>query len=200
MDIYAAAGSVIRGGQELLVAEGGAETTGFQINLFWVVAQAASFLLLFGILYLVAFKRIGGVLETRRRTIEQGLRDADQARKDREQAAAEHQQVLAEARREANDILSRAQKVAEESRERELAEARTELERVRTRATQEIAAERDRALSDVRQQVADLAILAASRVVGESMDAPRERRLVGEFLDDVGARRPSGGAPQGAAS
>jgi F-type H+-transporting ATPase subunit b len=195
MDIYAVAGDLARGNAVLFAAAepGAAEPAGFQINLFWVAAQAASFLLLLGILYLVAFRRIGGVLETRRQTIEQGLRDADQARKDREAAAAEHQRVLAEARREANDIVTRAQRVAEESRERDLTEARGELERLRTQAAQEIAAERERALSDIRAEVADLAILAAGRVLRESMDSQRERRIVEEFLDEVGAGRPPGG-------
>lgn len=198
MDILAVAGSVVRGSQRLLATE---PEVGFQINVFWIITQAALFLLFLGILYLVAFRRIGGVLETRRQIIEQGLKDADQARRERERAAAERQEVLTQARREANEIVSRAQRVAEETRERELAEARTELGRVREQAEAEIAAERDRALADVRQQVADLAILAAGRVVGETMDAPRERRIVDEFLNEVGARRGPGGTQrQGATS
>lgn len=161
--------------------------TGFQINLFWVVAQATSFLLFMVILYLVAFRRIGGVLEERRSRIEQGLRDADAARVDRERAASERQTVLSEARREANEIVSRAQRAAEESREREASATRSELERMREQAAAEIEAERQRALANVRGQVAELALLAAGRVVGETMSDARERRLVDEFLTDIAA-------------
>ena len=163
-----------------------AEPAAFQINLFWIVAQAASFLIFLVILYFVAFKRIGGVLEERRSRIEQGLRDADQARVDREQASAERIRVLAEARTEAEDILSRAQRVADENRERDMAATRADLEQLRERAAADIVSEKERAMADVRNQVADLALAAAARVVGETMNTDRERRLVDEFLNQVG--------------
>ena len=73
------------------------EETGFQINLFWVVTQAATFLIFLVMLYFIAFRRIGGVLEERRSRIEQGLRDADAARTEREQAAAERLPAAAQA-------------------------------------------------------------------------------------------------------
>ena len=164
----------------------------FQINLFWIVAQAASFLLFLVILYLVAFKRIMGVLEERRSRIEQGLRDADQARVDREQAAAERLRVLGEARGEAEEILARAQRLAEETRERDMAEVRSQLDQMRERAAADIATEKDRALAEVRAQVADLALAAAARVVGETMTSERERRLVEEFLTQMGSSGDSG--------
>lgn len=160
---------------------------GFQINLFWIIAQAASFLLFLLILYLVAFRRIGGVLEERRARIEQGLRDADEARKEREQAASERLAVLAAAREEADELLARGQRMADENRERGVAETRAEIERLRERAAADIEAEKQRALSEVREQVADLALLAAGRVVGETMNEPRERRLVEEFLQQLTA-------------
>lgn len=159
---------------------------GFQINLFWVVVQAATFLLFLVILWLVAFRRIGGVLEERRSRIEQGLRDADAARVEREQAASERLATLAAARQEANDLLVRAQRVADETREREVAETRAQIERLRDQAAADIQAERERAVTEVRGQVAELALLAASRVVGETMNSERERRLVDEFLQGVG--------------
>lgn len=163
------------------------EEGGFQLNLFWIVAQAASFLLFLVILYLVAFRRITGVLEERRSRIEQGLRDADQARVDREQAAAERLRVLGEARAEAEEILARAQRVADENRERDMADTRAQLEQMRERAAADIASEKERAIAEVREQVADLALAAAARVVGETMSGERERRLVDEFLSQVGA-------------
>ncbi|MDQ3938697.1 MAG: F0F1 ATP synthase subunit B [Chloroflexota bacterium] len=173
------------------------EGPGFQINLFWVVTQAATFLLGLFILWLVAFRRIGGVLEERRSRIEQGLRDADAARQERERAANERLAVLAAARQEANDVLARAQRLADENRERDLAETRSELERLRERAAADIEAEKQRALADVRAEVADLALLAAGRVVGETMNEPRERRLVEQFLSDVSTSDGRSGRPAG---
>lgn len=187
MDLLSVAGGIAHDAIALAAVEGEvvAKEPGFQINLFWILAQALSFLLFFAILYLVAFRRIGATLEDRRSKIEQGLKDAEQARKDREQAEAERAATLAEARREANDILTRAQKVADESRERDLAATREELERIRARASADLESEKQRAIADLRAEVADLALRAAGRVVGETMTDDRQRRLVEEFLAEA---------------
>ncbi len=190
MDLLAA----VSGGIALLAEEGGAAAveTGFQINFFWVITQALSFLIFLAILYFAAFRRIGGVLEERRARIEQGLQDAEQARRDRESAEAERVTTLQEARREANDILARAQKVAQDSRDADIAATKADLERMRERAAAEIVAEKQRAIAELRTEVADLALRAAGRVVGEPLSSARERRLVAGFLAETNAT--SGGS------
>ena len=164
-----------------------AEEAKFQINLFWVIVSAANFVLFFAILYTFALKPVTKMLNERRERIEQGLKDAEQARRDRESAEAERVTALAEARREANDILVRAQKVAQETRDADIAATREELERMRVRAAADIEAEKQRAIGELRGEVADLALAAAGRVVGESLDGERQRRLVQEFLASAGS-------------
>ena len=152
------------------------------INLFWVLVSAINFLLLLTIIWMFAFKPLAKTLDDRKAAIEQGLKDAEQARRDRESAEAERAATLAEARREANDILARAQKVAQETRDADIAATREELERMRARAAAEIEAEKTRAIGELRSEVADLALAAAGRVVGETMSDDRQRRLVQDFL------------------
>jgi F-type H+-transporting ATPase subunit b len=181
VDFLAVVAAGAAGGVIPPTAEGGSEA-GLTINLFWVLVSAINFLLLFAIVWTFAFKPLTRTLDDRKATIEQGLKDAEQARRDRENAEAERVATLAEARREANDILARAQKVAQESRDADIAATRDELERMRVRATAEIEAEKTRAIADLRGEVADLALAAAGRVVGETMTDDRSRRLVQEFL------------------
>ena len=179
MDFLAVATGAGRHVAQLAAEEGGAL---FQINLFWVIISALNFLVFFAIVWTFAFKPVSGMLADRKSRIEQGLKDAEQARRDRESAESERVATLGEARREANDILARAQKVAQETRDADIAATRDELDRMRVRATAEIEAEKVRAIADVRAEVADLALLAASKVVGETMSDERQRRLVDEFL------------------
>jgi F-type H+-transporting ATPase subunit b len=193
VDLLSVGGAAVSGGIAMLVEEGEA-ATGFQINFFWVITQAISFLIFLAILYFAAFRRIGGVLEERRSRIEQGLEDAAQARKDREQAEAERVATLQDARREANEILSRAQKVAQETRDADIAATKADLERMRQRAAAEIDAEKQRAIADLRNEVADLALRAAGRVVGETLSSERERRLVADFLSETGSGTPGSGS------
>lgn len=180
MDILAVAAGAAGGAIALTAEEGG--EAGLTINLFWVLVSAINFLLLLAIIWTFALKPLSKTLDDRKAAIEQGLKDAEQARRDRESAESERVAALAEARREANDILARAQKVAQESRDTDIAATREELERMRVRAAAEIEAEKTRAIGELRGEVANLALAAAGRVVGETMTDDRNRRLVQEFL------------------
>ncbi len=171
-----------------LAAEGGG---GLTINLFWVIVSALNFLLFFAILWTFAFRPLGRMLADRRGRIDQGLRDAESARVALEKSAAAAADEIAAARREAREILDRSQRVAQETREADMAATREELERMRVRAAAEIEAEKGRAIADLRAEVADLAIAAAGRIVGESMTGERQRRLVEEFLAESSATETS---------
>ncbi len=184
MDILAVAAGAA-GGAIALAAEEGTEA-GLTINLFWVLVSAINFLVLLAIVWTFAFKPLARTLDERRDAIEQGLKDAEQARRDRESAESERVESLAAARREASDILARAQKVSQETRDADIAATRAELERMRERAADDIEAEKQRALGELRAEVADLALAAAGRVVGETMNDDRQRRLVEEFLTTAG--------------
>jgi F-type H+-transporting ATPase subunit b len=140
---------------------------------------------MFVLLSTFALTPLRRILDERRTRIEEGLRDAEQARRDRESAEAERVAALQEARREANDILARAQKVAQDARDADIAATKAELERLRERAAGEIEAEKQRAINELRAEVGDLALRAASRVVGETLTSEREKRLVKEFLAEA---------------
>jgi F-type H+-transporting ATPase subunit b len=170
----------------------GAEGAGLTINLFWIIVAGLNFIIFAVIAYRVVLVPVGKRLEERRDRIEQGLKDADAARRDREAAADQRQGILNDARREAGEIVLRAQKVADDERVKGVAQTQAEIDRLRERAVAEIDAERKRALADVRGQVADLALMAAGKVVGETLSHEREKRLVNEFLAQVSAQVPAG--------
>jgi F-type H+-transporting ATPase subunit b len=190
VDLFAVAGEVVRSAAPL-AAEGSGASSGFTINLFWVIVAAANFIFFLAVIWVFAFKPVSSMLEARQSKIEQGLRDAEAARLQLEHASAEAAGEIAAARREAREIVEHAQRLAQETREADIAATRAELDRMRTRATAEIEAEKDRAIAELRGEVAGLALEAASRVVGESMTGERQRRLVEEFLVETAGREGS---------
>jgi F-type H+-transporting ATPase subunit b len=181
MDFLAAGSGAGRAATALFEAE----PAGLTINIFWVIVAAVNFIVFLAVIWMIFFKPVSKMLNDRRDRIEQGLRDADIARQEREQTAAERLSAITAARQEAEDILARAQRLADENRERDMSATRAQLEQMRERAAADINAERERALADVRSQVAELALAAAGRVVGETMTSERERRLVDQFLTEV---------------
>ena len=156
------------------------------INFFWVIVAALNFIFFLALMTVFAFNPIAKILFARQARIEQGLADADQARKDRDATAAQQAQIIGEARREAQALITAAQKSAQDLRTADIAATREELSRIREKATADIAAERDRALADLRAQVADLALTAAGKLVSEEMNDARQRRLVEGYLAQGG--------------
>ena len=180
--LHAAAASLVAAATTAPAAAPAAAPAGLEINFFWVIVSSLNFLLFLGLVNLLFGRTLSTMLRSRRERIAQGLADAEQARLDRQNAEAERLATLQEARREAKEILERAQKVAQESRDADIAATREELERLRERATAEIEAEKQRAVADLRAEVADLALAAAGKVVGASMTGDIQRRLVEDFL------------------
>ena len=65
------------------------------------------------------------------------------------------------------------------------AKAEQESQAIVARAQEEIRAERDRVFQELRGQVGQIAVELAGRVVGESLDEDRHRRLIDDYIDQV---------------
>jgi F-type H+-transporting ATPase subunit b len=157
----------------------------FGVDLFKLAFQIVNFLLVLYLLNRFLFKRVLALLDERQARIGKGLEEAEAAARDRELAHAEREAALDEARKEAQAMIVRATKIAEDSRVEIVAAARAEAEKVGARARDEIVAEKEKAIAELRSQVADLALQAAGRLVNSEMNTPTQRRLVEEFLTEL---------------
>lgn len=156
------------------------------INAVFLAAQIVNFLVLWFILSRFVFPPVMRMLQERQERIREGLAEAERARQEAAQARAEFEQQLAEERRKSQEAIAQAARTAEEVREKIIAEAREEAEAIKRQAREEIAQEREQMLADLRRQMVDLAILAAQRVVGRSLDEKAQRQLIQEFLAQSG--------------
>jgi len=150
-----------------------------------LIAQVINFFLLLALLTLVLYRPVTRMLRERSERIAKGLLQAELAEKRAAQAEAEYQKRIEEARREAQAIVAQAREAAEKERQAILARAQSEAEELRARTEQELERERREALQALQEQVADLAIDAAGRVLGQAVDSATHRRLVRDFLSQL---------------
>jgi F-type H+-transporting ATPase subunit b len=155
------------------------------LNLGYVFVQIFNFAILFVVLRVWVYKPVLGLLERRREAIAKGLEDARIAAEARENAEKEAEKLLNDARTkaatEARELTARAEQQAKEIRAAAEATAGT----AREAALAEVEQERARILGDVRGQVAALAIAAAQRLIGESLDAKKQKTLIDEFFSGI---------------
>jgi len=155
------------------------------INLGYLFVQIFNFLIMFVVLRAWAYKPIVNALEKRRASIEQGLEDARIAAEARENAEKEAEKVLSNAQAKASEVVREATVRAESVGKDIKASAEAEAERIMKEARVDAEVERDRVLSDVRGQIGALALAAAQKLVGESLDERRQHALIDEFFSGV---------------
>ena len=152
----------------------------------WKLAiQAFNFLLLLFILQRFAYKPIVGMLDERSRRIRSDLDEARRLREEAERDRETYRQQLNRSRDEARSVLEEANNVAARIREQAILDAEQQNAVTLQRARDEIAREKEHAIAELRREVGDLAIRVATQVVGRTIDANDQQRLVDEALANV---------------
>lgn len=157
-----------------------------------LIAQIINFAILLAILTKLAWKPLIQAIEDRKHKIESDLAGAEKEKTAAEQLRAEYQQQLAEARNQAQAIIEKATKLAEQTKEQILDEARAENARLLKAAQDQIAIERDRALAEMRSEVVNLSIAAASKIIGQNLDVTANAKLVADFIDKLDDQKTGG--------
>jgi F-type H+-transporting ATPase subunit b len=154
------------------------------IDLPVLLAQIVNVAILFGLLYLVAYRPITRMLDERSRRIRESMEQAEYVKEQAVHAEEEVKKQLEAASREGQERITRAVQAGEEVKQKAQQEAKQEAEVLITRARTEIQRERDEAIGEVRKEVADLTILAAGKVIGSSLDKKSHRQLIDKVLEE----------------
>ncbi|MBI2870011.1 MAG: F0F1 ATP synthase subunit B [Chloroflexi bacterium] len=157
------------------------------INLSELLAQLVNFGILFGLLYLVAYKPVMRMMDERARKVKEGLEQAEAAKQAAVNAEEEVRKQLGLASQEAQERVSRAIRAGEELKQKAHEDARREAQALAERARADIRRERDDAIGEIRREFADLTILAAEKVVDRSLDKKAHRELIEKVLEESAA-------------
>ena len=107
-------------------------------------------------------------------------------RKEAEAMKAEYEQNLQNARAEANEIVSNAQKTATARGEEIVGEARAQAAALKQKAEADIAQERKKAVNEVKDEIGGIAMEIASKVVEREISEKDHKDLIDEFIKNVG--------------
>lgn len=157
------------------------------INLGYLIMQVLGITVLLLLLKAFAYDPILRVLEERQAKIAKGLEDSRQAAIARDNADTDAKKILDTARQEAAKIRQDAVAQADDTRKGIVAQAEEEASKIKSDAAAEAEEERDRILADLRSQVAAIAVAAANKLVGASLDEKRQRELIADFFAKVPA-------------
>ncbi len=147
------------------------------------VAQAVNFLVLLFVLRRYAYRPMLEFLEKRSERIEQGLKDAEAAQVKLAEMEIQEKKVLAAARDEARIIISTAEVSAKKRDDLRLLETEAKTKRFLDEAMVKIEEEKKRMLLEVRQEIAEVVVLSVKKILGEKVDAVKEKELIEKTLN-----------------
>ena len=144
------------------------EVSTFVPQLFWL---AITFGVLFLLMAKIGLPRVSGVIEARRKRIDDDLARATQLKAEAEAVLAAYQQTLASARAQAQAaVKDTTDKLAAEAAERQRQVGESLAQRVAS-AEREIAAAKQRALTGVRDIAVEVARSVTEKVTGTAADS-----------------------------
>jgi F-type H+-transporting ATPase subunit b len=152
------------------------------ISLPTLVAQIINFVILFGLMYLVAYKPLMRMLDERSRRIRESMEQTELIKRQAAQAEEEVKKQIEAASMEGQEVITRAVRTGEELKRNAQQEARKGADSLTARARAEIQQERDEAIAELRREFADLTVLAAGKVIDRSLDKKAHRQLIDKVL------------------
>lgn len=178
---YASEAGAEAGGEGLAATLGSVYPNPATIWPTWV-----AFLILFFVLYKLAFPMIIKMLDARTARIRESLEKAEETKVEAERLFEDYKKQMAEARSESAKVIEQGRKVAETMKEEIVAKANEEAAGVVAKAHEAMQAEKRAAVAELQSEVAQLSVAVASKLIGAQLSADDHAKLIEQYVAEVG--------------
>lgn len=150
-----------------------------------LIAQALTFAILIWFTAKFVWPPLMAAIESRQKTIADGLAAGERGKHDLEMAAKRSAEIIREAKEKAAEILAGGDKRASEIIEAAKVQAKTEADRIIAGAKAEIDQEVFRAKEQLRTQVSAIALAGAGKILGREIDAKAHNDLLEKLVAEI---------------
>lgn len=147
-----------------------------------VLLQLLATLVLFLVMRAKLFKPIQKLLNDRKAYIRSNIEESENKKEEAANMQNEYEEQLKQAKIEAREIVAEAKKRRDEIVSKAETEAKEEASRIYEKNEKSMELERKRIFQEIQGDVADMALLAAGKVISENMDTDANRQLVNKFI------------------
>ena len=151
------------------------------------VPALIAFLVILAILSKLVWPSVLEMMEKRQAKIQSDLDEAERSKREAAEEAKSYEGKILEAHHEADAIIAKAKKEAEEVRSQVLAKAQREAADIIAKAHGAVDSERHKAMIELSSSVVDLSVEIASKIIGNDLSEEEQRRLAEKYLAEVGA-------------
>lgn len=157
------------------------------INISWqiLLVELVTFLLLVFLLGKLLFRPITNFLENRSNQIKKTLETIEAEKQNIEKIRQDYQNQLSELNKKATQIIQEAIREGEKERQKIIEKSQKEANKILEEAEIVIEREKEKAILELKAQVADISILAASKILERTIDESIAHQLINEFIDKI---------------
>ena len=149
------------------------------LNLVWNIVNLV---VLYLLLRHFLFKPVMGIMDKRKKIIEDGLKNAQDAQSDAKKMKQEYEDALKGAKQESAQIIENARSAAKNEYDRIVGEAGDKAGNIIESAKETVRIEREQTMKELQGEIAGLAVASAAKIVGRTADED----LYDQFLKEVG--------------
>jgi len=150
-----------------------------------IIWTIVTFVLLLLILRKVAWKPLLEILSKREESVKNALEKAEKAQNDAERIFRENQKALERVNVEGQKILNESRFFAEKLIVDIVVKANQQSRKMLDAAKEEIARDKEAAMFQLRSEIATIAIGAAGKIIDETLDESKHRKLVDSYMKEL---------------
>ncbi len=165
-------------------------TSLIEVNPGLIVWTLVTFICVLFILRRIAWDPILKLVDDREKAIVDAIESAKRERSEAERLLAEQKNAISDARREAAEMMRKNKDDVDKFRDELMAKSKKEADELVTVARRQINDEKTKAISEVRTLAVDLALEAAAKLIGSSLDDAKQKQLVKEYIEKMPTSAP----------
>lgn len=152
-------------------------------SILWVIVNL---IILYLLLKKFLFGPVTAMMDKRQKLIQDNINETQAQKLDAEKLKTEYEETLKNAHQKAIDISNAAKAHTFKECDLMLENAKEEAARIIEEAEKSIESERVKAMENAKYEIADLALLAAAKVINKNLDSEKDKKLAESFLSEVG--------------
>jgi F-type H+-transporting ATPase subunit b len=168
---------------EYLASEGGLSL--LDVNPGLVIWTTVTFLVVFAVLKIFAWKPITTALDSRAEKVHADIERAEAVKKDAEKRLEEYIAKLDGLKEEGYSILTESKRDAERLRDEILSSAKKEADAIKERGLRDVKLAVDQALDQIHREIANLSVEIAGKILGKTLTAKDHQELISDSISKL---------------
>ena len=157
------------------------------ISLKEFIFYMINFLILVGVLTKFLYKPFLGVLEERKKKIQDAFDSAEMMNRRADEKMANYTARIANVEEEGREIIKEAKQRAEAQAAEIISDANEKASQIVAAAQRQIELDKQKAMDEMKQQVAALAMMAAEKIVERDIAQIGQEQIVDEIIEQAGS-------------